>query len=484
MKKVVIGFRGKELIKFESARQAGIYLLDLLLKLGILALIAGNPLAHEFIDASSNELAGYTGIYLGSIFCWGLLFIRSIVVGKGAFGKTKFDLGFMSVLFFLLLGVLFAKDRVVGVFGRFGTWSYSIITFLSVSVIYYVTTIVFKYSRGVKWLSLGFILSLLIGGVYNLILLSSDESSPSLEYLRYAVVSIPLAIGTLFILRRNYLKIASGLVVFFNIVLVGLYSNYLRGAMFILSVGVLSLFVLFYFSFWIRNSSLIINFVKKIVTNIKNAKRILSEGKREVLILLMMIFMAGWIMGFGIFSISYYQENIGPYVSSWVREDVHKMQGIQMWLVGGNDLSEEFSSLEVLNFLGNYGLLGAVSMLMLFLAGVFYSAKLTLRLLYQGSFRNIILLSGLFITVTATLVNFMISRFSPMTYLLFLVVFSLLAIIDDIFNKRELYALVKPDKKWGKNQLIFKTGVSIAVFALFVAGMLGILDGLDKGLLG
>ncbi|MBU0976298.1 MAG: hypothetical protein ABIE03_05485 [Patescibacteria group bacterium] len=482
MKKVVLGFRGKELARFESSRLAVVYLIDLLLKLGILGLIVCLSLVHEFIDASPSELSGFVGIYLLSIFCWGLLFVRSIVIGKGAFGKTKFDLGFMSILFFLLLGVLFAEDRVTGVFGKFGTWSYSIVTFLSISIIYYVTTVVFKYSRGVKWLSLGFLLSLLIGGVYNVILVSKDDSSPGLDYLRYAVISIPLAIGTLFILRKTFLKVISIVAILLNLFLVGYYSNYLRGSMFILSVGVLSLFVLFYFSFWIRNGSLIISFLRKLVTNLKKIRSVLREGKRELLILAMMIFMAGWILGFGVFSIGYYKENIGPYIGSWVQEDLDKMEGVKMWVVGDNNLSSEFSSLEILNFLGNYGVLGTISLVLLLLSGIFYSAKLTIKLLYQGSFRNIILLSGIFITAVTVFVNFLLSRFSPLSYLLLFIVFSLFAIIDDIFNRRNLYALSVQKDKWDRKQMIFRVAFSLIIAVLFISGMLGVLDGLDKGL--
>lgn len=482
MKKLVINFRGKELMTFESLWTLLSYILDFSTKSIVLSLIISLPILHEFIDTPSNVLARFTGIYIASIVAWGLLFVKSILLGKESFGKTRFDLGFMLILFFMLLGVLFSDQRVVGVFGKLNTWSYSIITFLSVSIVYYVSTLVFKYSRGVKWLSLGFVLSLLLGGIYSVYRITGNSETFRSNYLEYAVLSIPLLIGMFFLFRKLFLRILVLIVFFLNLGIVCYYSTFLRGSMFILSVGVLALFIIFYFSFWVKNAVIVLNFLKKLAFDVKNFGQILKKSRKEMMIFILMIFMAGWILGFGAFSLDYYKSNVAPYLVGWVSEGIEDMKGASIWLIGENDLSEHFSGIEALNILNNYGVFAFSGFILLFLSTIYMSAKLTLHFLYKGSFRNIILLASIFITLFTLLASFLLTRFNPLTYLLLIIVFSIYAIIEDIFNGRDLYKLEKLTKTYSKVQIIVRAILISLVIVVFVAGIIGILNGVNQGL--
>jgi hypothetical protein len=349
---------------------------------------------HEFLTVSNSYFARFIGMYLVAIFVWGLLLVKFVILGKKTFGKTRLDVYLMGILTLFLISTLFAQDRVRGVFGTFGTSSYSVITLLSVTILYYVIVLLFRYLRGVKWLSFAFLLSILVSGVYFISQIARNAEVGSQDYLSYAVLSIPLSIGTLFIFRKKSLKVLSLIALLINLYLVAYYSRFLTGSMFVLSVGVLALFLLFYFSFWIKNSVLIGNFVNELLKRVKNIKDLgnfVSKRKKESFTILMIALMALWILGFAYFSFSYYKSDIGPYLGDWIREDVGKMDGIRMWLIGENNLSSEFSSMEVFNILGNYGILTVLLFISFFSYCAYLAGKRVLALLYNGSFKNIIL---------------------------------------------------------------------------------------------
>ncbi|MBN2015288.1 hypothetical protein JW766_00445 [Candidatus Dojkabacteria bacterium] len=485
MQKLSLTFRGKTFREFTSTRQMIVYFLDLLIKLTIITFFCVMGIEYTLIDAESPELVRFVFIYLVAILVWGLILIKSLVQGRKVFGKTQLDIYFMGILTFSLISVLLSEYRTEGVFGSFGTWSYSIITLLSISIIYYVTVLLFKYLRGLKWLSVTFLLSILLPAVYYVVSIIRDEETSNLDFLRYAVLGIPMTIGVLFVFRKIWLKIITFIALLLNLFLIAYYSNFLTGAMFVLSIGVLTLFVLFYFSFWIKNGNTIISFARALLGklfNFSNLKNLVKERKRESLIFLMVILMALWILGFTSFSLRYFNQDIGPYIADWFREDFEKFEGVRMWIIGKNDLSTEFSSFESMNILANYGLVTFLIFLSFMIYGIYLSGKMTLKLLYKGSFRNIVLLSSIFVTIVTILTSFLVARMTPMVYMLLLFVSSMVAVIYDLLNGGETYSLeVFEDKLSGKEKII-KIVLSIVIFGTVILGFVGILTGLDKGI--
>ncbi len=487
MRGIIINFKGRTFRKFTSMRQFGVYMNDILIKAVVIFLFM-NIGMFEIVGISSNKLAKFVFIYVTAACLWGLLLIRFVISDKKVFGKTKFDIFYMGILTLALISVLLSSDRVHGVFGDYETWSYSIITFLSFSIIYYVVVLLFKYLQGIRWLNLSLVLSVLLPGIYYITVLFPENGTISLDYMRYVVLSVPFIIGVLFAFKKLFLKIVAFITLIISLFLVDYYSTYLQGTMFILSTGVLSLFILFYFSFWVKNSQVIINLVKDFISKlkgiktIKDLKIIYKKRKREWLIFLVTILMAAWIIGFASFCYKYYVNNINPYIGEWLKDDLSNMSGFRMWLIGKNDLSEEFSSMEVINILGNYGILSTILFIGFLFYGAFIAGKMALKYLYKGTFSNVILLSSLFVTIVGIFITFLLIRFTPMIYLMLILVFSILAIIDALHKKEGLYKLPVFRKKLTLKQKLIKAAGILIIIGFTLVGIIGIFSGIDRGI--
>jgi hypothetical protein len=534
MQKIVLCIGGKTFKSFESLSQLVVYGLDCALKIVIVCLFITLGISHEVVISSNPQLSSFVLLYISAIIVWGLLLAKFIFLGKTTLGKTRFDLFFMGMLTFFLLSVLMSPDKVRGVFGSFGTWQISVMTFLSVSIIYYVSALLFCYKKGMKWFISFFLFSLFIPALYYIVgVLQAYKASSdfvkygllavplalipfalfknirlkvisfllslfvvyfvishfphiagqSSDFLIYSVISLPFSITCLFVFRRLFLKIICFDTLLFNLFLIAYYSSFLQSGLFILSCGVASLFILFYLSFWIKNSFTVINFVKKIFLKIQRREKLLplmQERKRAFIITLMLFFMALWIIGFIFFNGQYYKTNIGPYIGTWIHEDISKMNGIKMWIIGNTDLSKEFSSLEVLNILGNYGIVGVSLFLGFLMYSSFISGKVTLKLLYMGSFKNTLLGASIFISSMSILITALLSRFSPMIFLLLIWLTALLNIIESIISRKNLYQLEKAKEvKWKVR--IVQLLACILILVLVIVGTGGILSGVEKG---
>ena len=141
-----------------------------------------------------------------------------------------------------------------------------------------------------------------------------------------------------------------------------------------------------------------------------------------------------------------------------------------------------FSSFEVINILANYGIFGVIIWLLLIVNAIYISAKLSLKLLYIGNFRNIILLSSIYVTYFMIFLNFILSRFSPLSFIIIIYTSSVLAIINDLIEKKEMYKLPDCRKAVHLSDKIFRIVVSLLVIVFIVLGIVGILTGLDKGI--
>ena len=86
------------------------------------------------------------------------------------------------------------------------------------------------------------------------------------------------------------------------------------------------------------------------------------------------------------------------------------------------------------------------------------------------------------VTFVSILVNFVISRFTPMIYLLLVLVCGILAIINSIIHKEEMYILRSFKGTMDVKEKVVKVAIIILLAIITIAGILGILSGLDKGL--
>jgi len=218
------------------------------------------------------------------------------------------------------------------------------------------------------------------------------------------------------------------------------------------------------------------------IKDIKVLRKELLRRKKELIIFTMMLFMALWIIGFTIYVVNDFNSNIGNFIFSWIKEDLSEINGFRMWFIGRNDLSKVFSSFEILNVLANYGIFGVIIFILLIANAVYISGKLTLKLLYIGNFRNIILLSSIYVTFIMIFLNFILSRFSPLTFLVLIYSSSVLAIINDLIDKKEMYKLSDCKKPAGSFDKMIRFIVSTLIIIFVIIGIIGILTGLDKGI--
>jgi hypothetical protein len=324
-----------------------------------------------------------------------------------------------------------------------------------------------------------------VSSLYQIVLIIKDEGIIDRNYLLYSVLALPLSIGLAFLFRKIMLKALALISVVLNLFLIAYYSDYLNGAMFVLSTGVLALFILFYFSFWIKNSKKIVDYFRGLLSKVRDIKQLASyikEKKRDSFIILIVFFMALWILGFALFSFDYFTNDLWPYLKDEYRGDFDKLQGVRTWLAGENDLTQTFSSIEFMNILGNYGIF-TVAVYLAFLAfSIFKTGKLVLSMLYNGSFKNVILLSGIFVSFFCVFVIFMISRFNPLIYILFLVSLVLLSVVESLMKKEGAYFLPEINEEMSTRSKIVKTVLSILILALTCFGIIGLNAGVDEGL--
>jgi len=483
MKDIAITAKGKAIRTFPSYCQFFVYVIDVSIKITILCLLAGAGITHEVFSASNVQLNVYISLYLAPILGWGLLLVKFLLAGKGVFSKTRFDLYFMGMLFFSLITILLSENKVRGILGATGTWSMSIMTFMCMAVIFYAAVLVFRYLRGIKWLLLGYVMSILLPGLYYIERIFDDETSASLEYIMYMVITIPFLVSAIFIFRKLGLKIITFASLLISLFLTSYYSNFLGSSIFLLSIGVLSLFVLFYFSFWIKSSQRIFAFLKQLSAQLRKGKQIrefLGEHSTDIAVLVMIVLMAGWIIGFASFTFRYYDENIGPYLIDWVREDLRQVSGFGMLLFGDNDLNQVVSSMEWINVLVNYGLI--VTLLYIALQGrlIWGTAKLTLTFLYKSNWKNIVLSAALFVMSVSLLVSFFLIRFTPFLQMLLVLLLATYTVIQDLVKRQAAYSLLDCRANPIRNKYL-RLFMILVVLAVMSYSLYGILSGIDAG---
>ncbi len=538
MKKFYLTIGESILRKFNSFGGFSIYLIDVLIRILFILLLSFFGISQFFIITSSVELSRFVFLYVFVIFMWGLLLIKSAIIGFNAFGKSKYDIYFMGLLLLYLVSVLLAENKNTGVFGSYKTWSFSVISLLSISIVYYIGSSFFKYIRGIKWLSLGVLLSTFIPSTYFLLSFVSarkindpltmllyaifiipiilalfsmktklwikiflsvlvifvvylsknfviSEVNVGVEYLTFAVLTIPLSTALVFVFRKNFLKFLTLCGIIINLFFIAFYSSSVPSSLFVLSIGILALFLLFYFVSWVKNSKLILNYISKIFRDLKvgkKVKKVIVADKRIFLLIIYLSVVALWIILFGAFTLGYWHKNISPYIGNLYREDLLRMSNIQMWLIGKNDLSKEFSSFEVLNILGNYGLISVLLFIVFLLVCIYSSAKIVIRFLNSGMFKNLIIGASLFVNFVCIFVMFFLFRFNSMIYVFWVVNCIFLSIVQDIIEGRSLYQLERFESSMSLGGKIFRIASVLVIIVLIFGGAIGLLSGGGNGL--
>lgn len=479
MSNIYIAFRGKPLRQFVSYRHLFAFLTDFTLKALFITLFILAPISQVFLPDIDFELGRYVFLYIAGVALWGFLVIRFILASKRTFGKTYFDLYFMGILSISLLSVLLSDKKVNGVFGVSEMWAISVLTFLTVSVIYFVAVLSFKYLKGVKWLALGSLSSLFVPSLYTVTRILADRNTPPTDFVVYAIYAIPLVIAFSFLFKKIYLRIFAFLSFLLVLFLISFYMQLLEGVMFVLGTSVLSLFLLFYFSFWIKSNNIILKFLRSFISSLKKKSIIafLKKERRGEVVLLLMLLTAFWIIAFGHSLLSYFRSNISPFLSTNFHSDFDTITGLKTWLIGRGDLSGTRSSFEILNVLANYGIFAVSLFIAFFVHMIVKSARFTLRFLYASSWRNIVLAASLFVTSVSLLITFLLTRFSPLVYLLLVFVAGNIAIINDLLAKRDLYSLPSLRAFPNTRTKAIKGIAVVIVLALIYLIVRGILNG-------
>lgn len=273
-------------------------------------------------------------------------------------------------------------------------------------------SILFRYGRGIKWLNLGFVLSTFVAGIFYITKVFLDDKwAIDIGYLVYIIIGLPLSINSVFLFRKTFFKAISFVSLMGNLFLISYYSDYLEVGMFLLGMGVLALFGLFYFSFWIKSSTKINLFLRTLIKAFRTRRRKhLTKEKSGAALFFLMFVIALWILGLGYVLYSYYVENLKDTLESDYRQGFENMEGTKMWIIGQNNLEGSFSRVEILNILGNLGLLGCIFVVVFLARFSYIIGKLTLRMLYTASWRSVILISAMYVTWMCIIVNFLTAR--------------------------------------------------------------------------
>ena len=437
-------FRG-----FSSKANLVVYLVDISIKALVISLMAFAGISQIFFEDIGVELSRYALVYFTGIVLWALILIRYIITRGKGFGKTFFDLNFMLLLTVVLVSILFSQDKTTGVFGKSFLWSISLLTLLSIGIIYYAIQQIFKYPRGLKWLMVSIVLSLFIPGAYTLFkIVGYDEEGtlfPMTDLAIYSIYTIPLLVALVFVFKKFVLKIITVAALISNLIIVSYYYENIDGNVFMLGCSALLLFCLFYFSLWVKNSQdiskMFVNFVKFLKREIPYGKFIEDE-KRNLVLMFLLVFAALWIIVFSYMSWNYYQDNIRfAFIDSLKEELDLSRLGKSDALFGDGDFSFVRTHFEFVNIIFNYGFIGLAVFIFLYERLIAKTVSLGLRFMKMNSWSGLILASAIFLSTVSIVLNSILSRISPMMYVLLVFSLSSVAIMDDIMKKNELYEL-------------------------------------------
>ncbi len=474
-------FQDKVIRRFQSLPRFVSYMMDILIRGGLLVFFISVGLLPHIITNADASLSRYIGMYSIAFISWALVLVKFLFFGKNTFTKTRFDLYFMGILAIALISVLLSLDKVGGFFGSPEMRVFSILTLLSISIIYYILVTLFAYGRGIKWLNMGFVLMTLVASIYYTVRLQQGVKwDIDFGYLSLVTLSIPLLINTLFLFRRLFFRVLGAVALFFNVILVSAYSEYLEGGMFVLGGGVLALFLLFYFSFWIKSSEYVYAFLRYIRDNIRDVsklKKAFSQERKGGVLLLMMVFIALWILGIGSMVWGYFHNNLRDVVFGSLGDSFEQLDGFRGWMLGSGDLSSSYSSITVVNFLVTYGMPATVLALVFGGYSAYSMGKLTLKMLYSASWRTVILVSSLFVTWICLIITALTTSISSVLVILGVFVLTVHVIVGQLVKRDNYYQLIEEFVTKDRRSLVIKVLFAIIILVISLSGVINFLTG-------
>jgi len=481
MQKISLTLNNKQLFSFLSLRHLTAFFSNNFVKLLILIALIFTASTH-FIYSKDAEIIKYLFIYSITIISWFTILIKLFVDWKNTFSKSKFDLYFMGLLTFSIISVILSSDNSSSVFGLTNFYSISIASFLSISVFYYLTSTLFKYVKGLRWLFAGFVFSFLIPGIFFIKQIIEESSSFQLtDYLIYTIFTLPILISLIFVFSNKILKIISAVLMIANLFIIAYFAKDYEGAIFILGFGLISLFILFYFTFWIKNLSIIYTSLKNIILAIRNRDKS-KINKQNLMAIGLIIFTALWIVIFGSYIFNFFKTNIYPFYPDQVRADFKDFNTFRLWSFGYGDMSFEASHFEFVNVVKNYGILTLLVYLGLFVHLIVRSAKFTIFFLYNSTWKNIIFSSAIFIASVSLLSAFFLTTGSPLLLLLLIFCLSVISILESLIFKSDYFAQ-KEIKKFNSNKLKIFSGILIvAIVSILTLSLRGLWMGYANGI--
>jgi len=266
-----------------------------------------------------------------------------------------------------------------------------------------------------------------------------------------------------------------------NLFIIAYFAKDYEGAIFILGFGLISLFILFYFTFWIKNLSIIYTSLKNIILAIRNRDKS-KINKQNLMAIGLIIFTALWIVIFGSYIFNFFKTNIYPFYPDQVRADFKDFNTFRLWSFGYGDMSFEASHFEFVNVVKNYGILTLLVYLGLFVHLIVRSAKFTIFFLYNSTWKNIIFSSAIFIASVSLLSAFFLTTGSPLLLLLLILCLSVISILESLIFKSDYFAQ-KEIKKFNSNKLKIFSGILIvAIVSILTLSLRGLWMGYANGI--
>lgn len=485
MRKLLFKVGGRPILSFKSKKELYGSILEAIMRGILLLLLALFGISQLFFKDLGSEFSRYLFLYSGVTIAWGYFIIRSIVFDRNIFGKTYFDLYLMGILTLSLLSVILSDVKARGVFGTTQFWSLSITTLLSFAILYYLVVLMFRSKAGFNKLNLMFVLSVFVPASYAVFELVRDGKIIITDYMIYAVYSIPLLVAQGFIFKRMWKKIFTFITLLLVLFFTSYYVNKLEGNIFVVSVGVLFVFFVFYLVFWIRNVDKVLKFFKGLLLTFKKKNNILAYLKKNKyggLRILMMLFAALFILSFGYLIIDFYQTKIHEFLTFQIELDLKELSGWKSWLIGSGDLAGADSPFELMNIIINYGVINALLFVAFLCHIVLKSVKYCLNFSRKEAWRNVIYSSSLVIVGVSLLINLILARSTVPFYILLIFISSFTAIINAVFKNKNLYEL--PELKALKS-LFSKVLIGVmvlAIISLVFISVKGLASGIENGL--
>jgi len=483
-----VNFRIKDISvrSFSSICNTSIYGIDLLIRVLFLAYIMFVGIIHTVIITDQSDFSGFFFMYSISAVLWGLLLSKFVLVGGKTFGKSRYDLIIMGILMIALISSLFSSNNTVSIFGREGTWSFSILTFISISILYYITVLVFGYARGIKWLLLGIILSSLLGGIVYTWGVIREVDTKQYFFITFCTYALPILVAALFFLRKLFLKIIVFIAILLNLFLISYYTEELKFVFFLMSMSFLLVLLFYYFFFWTRNILKVRIYLRHLWESL-GGKRKKSRGREKALeskgrmLTVFGILLAILIITSAIIIRRLYQGLEIDFLEL-IRNDVGRIDGFKMWIIGNNNLNQSVSFFEFINILSNYGIIALIIYTSFFLFLIYDCLRIIINALSRATWEFVAFASSMLLVSVTLFLHFLLSRFDPVLLMLLIYIAVTLGVYHNIHLNKDLYSLKQCLTIKERKLQILRGVLVILLITLIVLGILGLFSAVDNDL--